>query len=199
MKKLLLVVVALALVFAVSVPSQAQGKMSLSVGGDLLLPLGSFGDAVSMGFGGSVRGQYDITPMFSAGVTVGYYTWSAKSSGIASYSFHGLPFRVFGKYYFMPEGKLRVYGMFELGLFFGSTGDITVPGTTIPGLGTFGGGTVAGASSTDFNYVPEVGLEFPLGSGKTKLDASIRYDGIATSGGSGNLGFRVGVNFPIGS
>ena len=202
MKKLLLVVVALALVFAVSVPSQAQEKMSLSVGADLLLPMGTFGDAVSMGFGGSVRGQYNITPMFSAGVETGYFTWSAKS-GDVGYSFHGIPFRVFGKYFFMPEGKLRVYGMFELGFFFGSTGDITIttPGITIPGLGTIGGGTqtVAGGSSTDFNYVPVVGVEFPVGSGKTKLDASLRYDGIATTGGSsGNLGVRVGVNFPIG-
>ena len=88
--------------------------------------------------------------------------------------------------------------MAEIGLFFGSTGDVTVPGVTFGGV-TYGGGTVSGGSSTNFNYVPAVGAEFPLGAGKTKLDASLRYDGIATSGSSsGNLGIRVGVNFPIG-
>jgi hypothetical protein len=194
MSKILVAIVVCALVFSVG-QLQAESKIALSVGGDVLLPMGTFGDAVSTGFGGSVRGQYNITPMFSAGLTVGYYTWSGKDvSGFTGPNFKGLPVRVFGKYYFMPEGeKVRVYGIAELGLFFGS---VDVPSFTILGV-TYGGGT---ESSSDFNYAPGVGVEIPLGSGSTKLDISARYDGIATSGEtSGSLGGRVGVTFPIGN
>jgi outer membrane protein W len=199
MKKLLLVVVALALVGFVSASSNAEGKIAISVGGDVLIPMGTFGDAQSTGFGGSVRGQYNVTPMFSVGLTAGYFTWSGKDRTIGGVTvkggtFKGLPVRAFGKYYFMPETeKVRFYGIAEVGMFFGS---VDVPAVQTP-FGPIGGGT---ASSTDFNYAPGIGVEFGLGSGNTKLDISARYDGIAASGGSsGSLGARVGVNFGLGN
>lgn len=126
---------------------------------------------------------------------MGYYVWSGKDvGGFTVPNFKGLPIRVFGKYYFMPEGeKVRVYGIAELGLFFAS---VDVPEQTIGGY-TIGGGSV---SETDFNYAPGVGAEFGLGSGNTKLDVSIRYDGVSATGGSnGSIGARVGVNFPLGN
>jgi hypothetical protein len=192
MKNILLAVLVLAMMVG---GANAASKLSLSVGPDVLIPMGTFGDGYSIGFGGSVRGQYDVSPMASVGVTIGYFTWSGKDvNGFTLPNFKGLPFRVFGKYYFMPTGGTRVYGIAELGLFFGSVGDVT---QTVPGFGTI---TVSGGSSTDFNYAPGVGVELPLGSGSTKLDVSIRYDGIATSGSSsGSLGARVGINFPLGS
>lgn len=203
MQKFLAVFVALVLVVLMSTSMNAQGKMVLSVGGDVLIPMGTFGDAQSTGFGGSVRGQYNFTPMFSAGLTVGYYTWSGKDQTIAGATvkggtFKGVPVRAFGRYYFMPESeKVRFYGIAEIGLFFGS---VDVPAITINtplGPITSGGGS---ASSTDFNYAPGLGVEFGLGSGNTKLDVSARYDGIATSGSSsGSLGARVGVNFGLGN
>jgi len=194
MKKVLLAIVVLTLVFTVSNLSPAAGKLSLSVGADVLLPMGTFGDLVSTGFGGSVRGQYDFTPLASGGLTIGYYTWSGKDIEGFKANFKGVPVRVFGKYYFMPEGeKVRVYGMAELGLFFGS---VDVPGVQTA-FGTIGGGS---ASETDFNYAPELGAEFALGGGGTKIDVSLRYDGISATGGSdGSIGARVGVNFPLGN
>ncbi|HCV42621.1 MAG TPA: hypothetical protein DGH68_03985 [Bacteroidetes bacterium] len=194
MKNLLLAVVLLALVVGFGNSSSA-GPISLSVGGDVLMPMGTFGDAYSMGFGGSVRGQYKITPMFSAGLTVGYYTWSGKDvNGFKAPTLSGLPIRAYGLYYFMPEAeKMRVYGMLELGFFMSS---VTVPAQVVGGI------TVSpetSLSSTDFNYAPGLGIEFPLGSGSTKLDISVRYDGISATGGTnGSLGARVGVNFGLG-
>lgn len=197
MKKLLAVVVVLVLVGGTA---SAEGKISLGVGPDVLLPMGTFGDAVNIGFGGSVRGQYDFTPMFSAGLTVGYFTWSAKdqTGGLVKMpTLKGLPIRVYGKYYFMPEGGARFYGIAELGFFIAS---VTVPAQTI----TIGGFTYStpevSNSETDFNYAPGVGVELPMGSGNTKLDISVRYDGIATSGNtSGSLAARVGINFGLGN
>lgn len=199
MKKIFAVVVAFALLALMSAGSNAQGKIALSVGGDVLIPMGNFGNAYSTGFGGSVRGQYNITPMFSAGLTVGYYTWSGKDQNLGFITvkggtFKGVPVRAFGKYYFVPESeKVRFYGIAEIGMFFGS---VDVPPINTP-FGPIGGGS---ASSTDFNFAPGVGVEFGLGSGNTKLDVSARYDVIATSGSSsGSLGARVGVNFGLGN
>lgn len=199
MKKIFAVVVAFALLALMSAGSNAQGKIALSVGGDVLIPMGDFGKAHSTGFGGSVRGQYNITPMFSAGLTAGYYTWSGKDQNLGFITvkggtFKGVPVRAFGKYYFAPESEqVRFYGIAEIGMFFGS---VDVPPINTP-FGPIGGGS---ASSTDFNFAPGVGVEFGLGSGNTKLDVSARYDVIATSGSSsGSLGARVGVNFGLGN
>jgi len=207
MKKLLVSVVVLAMLVGMSSSSMAQGKMALSVGGDLLLPMGTFGDVASTGFGGSVRGLYNINPMAAVGLTLGYYTWGGKDlSGGTGVTYtggglSGIPIRAFGMYYFMPEKeKIRVYGILELGFFISSVSDVTIPAQDLGGGFVIPAQTVEGGSSTDFNYAPGIGAEFALGSGSTKLDVSVRYDGIATEGEtSGSIGFRVGVNFPLGN
>jgi len=162
----------------------------------VLVPTGTFGDAYSIGFGGSARGQYDFTPMLSAGLNLGYYTWSAKDvpAGYSKPTFSGVPVRAYGKYYFMPPKTPRVYGMFELGLFFWSS-KVDLPSYTIGGV-TYGGGT-ASATGSDFNIAPGFGIEIPAGNNLT-MDLSARYDIILTSGNStGDLGVRVGLNFGL--
>ncbi|MCK5573149.1 MAG: hypothetical protein KAJ12_10330 [Bacteroidetes bacterium] len=177
-------------------------KMEVSVAGDVLIPIGSWSDAVGVGFGGDAQFQYNFTPVMSGGVTIGYFTWGGKDvGGFDTGGYSGIPFRVFGKYYFMPAKKkgVRVYGSVELGLFFGSTGDIeyTIP-SFIPGTpGTTS--TISGASSTDFNYVIAVGADMPISKdGRTKLTGNVRWDAIASSSSANNFGFRVGVQFGIG-
>jgi len=58
MKKSLIVL--FALFIAVSVNAQ---NINLSVGGELSMPMGTFGDAAGIGFGGTVRGEYPILRM----------------------------------------------------------------------------------------------------------------------------------------
>jgi hypothetical protein len=198
MKKSLLVVAVLALAGLTAVSANAQEKFNLGVGADVLVPVGDFGDGYKIGFGGTVRGQYDFTPMLSGGATLGYFTWSAKDvpAGVTAPSFSGLPIRVYGKYYFMPPKTPRVYGMFELGMFFWSW-EYEVPSYTIGGQ-TFGGGTISETGS-DFNIAPGFGVEIPAGS-NMMMDISGRYDVIMTSGSSsGNLAVRVGLNFMLGN
>ncbi len=197
MKKVLLGFVVLILAVSFTTPMNAQGKMAWGVAGDLMLPIGDFSNAVKMGFGGDGRFQYDLTPMAALHGTVGYFTWSGKDitdpftgATASGPSFKGFMIRVGGKYYFMPAGKLRVYGLAEIGLFFSST---EAPTIQTP-FGTIGGGSV---SNTNFTYAPALGVEIP--AGKINVDLSVRYDGIATSGSTtSNIGFRAGVNFPIG-
>jgi opacity protein-like surface antigen len=184
MKPFLTAVLVVALFVCVG-SSQAAGKFSLNVGGDVLIPVGDFGDRAGVGFGGTVRGEYMVDPMFSIGVTAGYITWSGKDitipglGTISGTSASGIPLRAMGKYYFMPAGKsARVYGIAEVGVFISTT---------------------SGASSTDFNYAPGLGVEFPI-SDNAKIDVGARWDAIATSGvSSNNVGVRVGVLFPLGN
>jgi hypothetical protein len=203
MKHLFVTIVLLAMLFLTVSPSQAAGKMSAGAGLDVLLPLGTFGDVNSVGFGGSGIFQYDINPRFAVTGKLGYWVFGGKDysqSGvtISGPSFSGFTIRGGGKYYFMPAGRTRVYGMGELGLFFGSSGDITVPGVTIPGFGTVGGGTISGGSSTNFVLAPIIGVELPFGGKGNTIDISARYDLVLTSGSSsGSLGLRGGVNFAI--
>ena len=203
MKNLLVAGLVLAVLALVASPLSAQGKMALGIGGDVLLPMGDFKDAVSTGFGGSARFQYEVAPMFAVGATTGYFTWGAKditSHGITvtGASFKGIPVRVFGKYYFMPEGPARIYGIAELGMFFGSAGDVTIPAVVVGGVTVRPAQTVSGESQTKFNYAPGLGVEIPIGTGKTTMDISARYDAIATDPSANNVAVRVGVNFPIG-
>ena len=190
MKKLALVAMVMALVLMVSASALAQGKMAVSVGPDILLPMGTFGDGYNLGIGGTAQFDYALTPMFVLTGKTGYLTWSAKSlpSGISA-SYGGVPFLVGGKYFFMPEGKVRAYGHFELGFMFGS---FSTSGTA-PGYGSY---SVSG-SSTDFAIAPAVGVEIPAGA-KGAIDISARYFMIMTTGNSsGNLGFRAAYKMAI--
>ena len=219
MKKFLLAVVVLAMVVAISSPSSAAGKMLIGVGGDVLIPMGDFGDAQSTGFGGSARFQYNVTPMFSAGLMAGYFTWSGKDQTFADFTilgpfgsstvvaggtvsgpdFKGVPVRAFGKYYFMPAGKkARVYGIAEVGVFFVSEDVAT---TTILRPTSFTTFTISRQASTDFSFAPGVGVEIALGSGNSSVDISARYDGVTHGAGDaigGSIGGRIGVNFGVG-
>jgi hypothetical protein len=182
----------------VSGRASAQGLISLGIGADVLVPTGTFGDAYSIGYGVSARGEYTFLPMVTGGVSLGYNTFSAKDvpAGYDKPKFSGVPFRVYGKYFFMPPHTPRVYGMLEMGLFFWSE-SVSLPAYVVPGYGTIGGGTRSD-SGTNFNLAPVVGVEIPAG-GNLMMDLSARYDIIFTSGNSvGNFGIRAGVQFPVG-
>jgi len=190
MKKLALVAIVMALVCMMSASASAQGKMAVSVGPEVLLPMGAFGDGYGVGFGGTAQFDYSVMPMLVLTGKAGYLTWSAKDapSGVSA-SYGGVPFLVGAKYFFMPEGKVRAYGHFELGFMFGS---VSVSGSA-PGVGSYSGSV----SSTDFAINPAVGVEIPAGA-KGAIDISARYFMIMTTGNSsGNLGFRAAYKFAI--
>ena len=203
MKKLFVTVCVLVLAAAMVAPASAQSKIALNIGGDVLLPLGTFADVQSVGFGGDVTGEYTVMPELNLTATLGYFTWGGKdfSEGgvtLAGASFHSIPFMVGAKYYFMPaNANLRVYGAAQLGLFFsgttvkfGGTPPVVVGGVTIfPGTPA----REETVSSSDFVFAPVVGIEAPV-SPTGKIDAAVKFYIIS---GSTNLGIRVGYKFGI--
>jgi hypothetical protein len=195
MKKIALLATVVALVMFVSFNASAQ-KISLNIGAEVMLPMGSFGDQVGVGFGGTARGEYSFTPMISGTFTTGYITWGGKSvGGFDLGNFHGIPILIGGKYYFQPEGKTRFYGMFELGFMIFSVSTPAIPGVTVGGV-TYGGVASGSVSETDFTIVPTVGVEIPAGA-KGAIDISAKYFLITSTGTAGNIGARVGYKFFI--
>jgi hypothetical protein len=188
MKKLALIASVMALVVMMSFSASAQGKMWLNVGGDVLLPLGSFSDATSIGFGGTVKFEYSFMPELNGTFTTGYLLWSGKDEAP---NYHGIPIMVGAKYFFMPGGKAkpRVYGAFDMGLMIFGVGSKSY---TV-GPYTFESQSV---SETDFAIAPAVGVEFPI-SDAGVLDISAKYLLITSTGSASNLGVRIGYKFPL--
>jgi hypothetical protein len=181
MKKLLLVVVALAVV-ALGTSYAQPGKISFGVGADIALPMSSgFSDGWGIGIGGTAKGYYLFNDMVTFTATAGYMTFSGKElNGFKAGSWSMIPVVVGGRYYFGPaESKFRLYGAFEMGLIFSSYTQAT---QTIGGF-TFGGGSVSGS---DFTYQPQIGFE------ASKFDVAARLLGVS---GATCVGFRVGYIF----
>ena len=154
----------------------AQGKMAVGIQAGIALPMGDFGDAYKMGFGGTGTFAYHINPMLDVTGSVGYLTWSGKD---ADYTFSSIPVLVGARYYF-GQGKFHPYVAGELGMYF-STFD--VPAVTIPGFGTFGGGSESGS---DFGFGAGAGFLYQL-SPKLDLDVNAKFSSISSSGSSSSF------------
>ncbi len=112
--KHLLSVILLAVLFTGFI--NAQGKMALGVQGGIALPMGDFGDAYDMGFGGTATFAYHINPMLDITGSIGYLTWSGKD---LDYTFSSVPVLAGVRYYF-GQDKFHPYITGELGMHFTS-------------------------------------------------------------------------------
>lgn len=176
MKKILVTIVALFLFVGIS---QAQTKMSLGVGANVALPMGSFGDVASIGFGGGAKFEYELQPNFYLTGSGQYLIFSAKDD-IIGVDWSIIPILAGAKYFFSPA----VYGMAEIGMNFWSTT------AKIPAI-TFGGTVIRPAqevstSGSDFGFAFGGGYELAMGKGA--LDLSVKYQQYASSTGAINVG-----------
>ena len=80
--------------------------MSVGAGLDLMLPMGSFGNQWSTGFGGTGEFDYAVSTHTSVTGKIGYLTWSGKQSFYSnlstsnfSASYSGVPLLIGVKYY----------------------------------------------------------------------------------------------------
>ena len=193
-------VTAIVLLTSVSAPAQ-QNNMAVGAGFDVMLPVASFGNQWSTGFGGTAQFDYAVSTHTTLTGKIGYLTWSGKqsyysSSAISNFSasYGGVPLLVGVKYYphlFLTQSQspVRVYGHFEIGFMFGST---SVSGSYNSYFGNYSIST--STSKTDITLVPSVGAEIPVVP-KGDIDISIRYFDIASHG---NIGLRAGYRMTIG-
>lgn len=178
MKKVLSLIVVLVLFAGYT---NGQSKITLGVGGTLALPMGTFADASSMGFGGLVRGEMGFGSIIGT-ASIGYLSFPGKditedffgTTITYSASFSAIPILVGAKYSFAPA----LYGSVEAGL-----NMLTV---TAKASGA-GYSSEASTSETKFGFAVGVGYQL------SNIDIILKYQNLGTPDGGDALNF-VGVN-----
>lgn len=175
MKKLLLLT-AVAGLFAFSSVNAQTKAPKLSVGAEFAFPMGDFGDAVDFGFGGSLQYQHPVAANLLLTGSAGYTSFKFKEETVGGVTFGGgsfgtIPVKAGARYYF---GENFFAGA-ELGAGF-STED---------------------NGSTAFIYSPGIGVDFPV-SDKGSVELGARYEAwSANSTTNGFIGLRAAFNFGL--
>jgi hypothetical protein len=135
---------------AVPAPSPAAASAAkLTIGADAAfqLPLGNFADVTGMGFGGLLRGEYNLIPNLNGTLRAGYiYSLKKDTAGFKT-AVDNIPIWVGGKY-FINE---MIFAGAELGL--------NMLKTRVDGSVDLGGISVGGSgSSTENKFGANVGV-----------------------------------------
>lgn len=167
MKRIAAVVCAIILVvsFASAQSLWGQGKMSVGVGGELSLPMGSWGDDVGIGFGGVGLFQYGLNENLLLTGQLGYTLWTEKDQGGVKTSGSALTI-LGGAKYALPTVSQGFYALAQAGIYSASI-TVDVPPVVVWGV-TIGGGKVT-SSDSKFVICPGVGYQFG------NIDASVKY------------------------
>jgi hypothetical protein len=198
MRKSLLVV---ALVLFSATTFAQNGRVSLGL--ELAIPGGDYGDNAGTGFGGSLRYEHPVGDNIGLMGTVGYLTYGKKELDFgygvkAEYTNSMIPIMVGGKYYFTDQQD-GFYINLQLGLTMLTTKyeipDYTVFGVTIPGSSETN-------SESAFTWSPGVGyalenLDFSVNYFAFSYEASSTINGIEyTTDYSGSwIGLRAAYVF----
>lgn len=161
MKKLFFSALTLAATFFAAT-NDANAQIALGAQGGLSVPLGTFGDAANVGFGGNLQGSYFVNPKLAVGANFSYYTFGAKNvpSGIsASATILGLTPNV--QFFFTEEG-FRPYVGTDLGYY-------------ILGSSVSGGGVSISTSEGYFGIAPHAGFLYSFSS-NLALNFNIKYN-----------------------
>ena len=178
MKKIITsVVVAISLICVSSVSKAQDGRFS--IGAEIGLPMGDFGDAAGLGIGGSIRYEAPMGDHIGLTGTAGYISFSGKEIlGFKLESSYLIPLQAGLKYYF-DEQQSGFYAQAELGFHMYKSSEATVDLTT----GTI---TFEDKAKAAFSYAPEIGYHLE------SLDFGVRYQLVSTEGSTTSyLGFRI--------
>lgn len=175
MKKLLLLTAVAGLFAFTSVNAQTRAP-KFSVGAEFAFPMGDFGDVADFGFGGSLQYQHPVAANLLLTGSAGYTSFKFKDITEGGITFEGgnagyIPVKAGARYYF---GESFFAGA-ELGASF-STED---------------------EGSTAFVYSPGIGVDFPV-SDKGSIELGARYEGWSYDGGTNSfIGLRLAYNFGL--
>lgn len=185
MKKALLFVLVL---FLAVTTSNAQ-KFSLSVGPEVALPMGDFGDFAGTGFGGTVRFEYPFNNQLVGIVDAGYLMWGGEEFDLGGFGkvttdYSAIPILAGVKYYFGPN----FYALAQAGIHmftFDAESEISFLGSTTK--------TSSSASESKFGAGAGIGYELALGS--MMLDLNAKYQMVADD--LSYVGVRAGLKFGL--
>lgn len=177
MKKLTTFLVALFLIAGISGNVNAQIGIGANAG--LAMPMGDFGDAYNMGFGGSVYGQYTLSDQMTLGLNIGYYSFGGKNlPANTDLSWSYIPVVADFKYMLSKENFMPYLG---LGLgFYNASSKVELMGISVS------------ASESKFGFAPMAG--FWMGE-DFKWGANLSYNIVSDAS---YLGINIGIVYPLG-
>jgi hypothetical protein len=179
MKRLGLVILAVAACLIAARPVMAQGSLRYGVSAGVLMPLGDYGKADKMGFVGGAGATYWL-----AGQPIGIrgdlsYSQSSHDAGIA--------------------GNTKIIGGMASVVYALNPASAPARIMLTGGLGFYNvkadfGGT--SASSSKIGFGGGAAVAFKLGTGSTRLVVASRFTSVSTTGGSTTfLPITVGLTF----
>ncbi len=185
MKKLFILL--FALVLLVGTTQAQKGSMAVGVNAGIALPMGTFGDAVGMGFGGNGEFMYMVNNNIALTGSVGYLTWAYDDALGFDGSFSSIPI-LFGARYYFGASKTKFYALAKLGIY-ASTASYTY---TYNWFG-FNQTEDISVSNSDFGFAFGAGVKLPIGS-KLCFDAHAKYNVVS---GDGWIDIMAGVDFAL--
>ena len=178
--------------------AKAGDNSRFSVGAELALPMGSFGDQSGTGFGGSLRYEMPVGDNLGLMLTAGYLTFGGKTIDLGGfgkfeYTNSAIPIQLGAKYYF-TEQQNGFYGQVELGVHMLSTK---------ASFDFLGISTSTTETSTAFSYAPGIGyhldnldfgLKYQLFS-ETVTSTDLFGNSVSATSSASYLGLRVAYVF----
>lgn len=171
MKKLLLLTAVAGLFAFTSVNAQTKTPR-LSIGAEFAFPMGDYGDVMNFGYGGSLQYQHPVAENLLVTGSAGYTRFQSKDiPGFGKISDGAIPIKAGARYYFGEN----FFGGAELGA----------------AISTETGG------KTGFIYSPGIGVDFPV-SDSGSIELGGRYEGWSVNGGTKSfIGLRLAYNFGL--
>lgn len=143
-----MMLLAFALIGVYQSNAQKHIVMPMYLGGEvgINVPMGDFGDAANLGFGGDAFFNYYFTPQVLLNASFGFFTWGSDVEGV---TFTNLPLMAGVLYEFNAKGFTPYVGA-EIGLNFFS------------GKYSSGFGQTFSSSKTKFGFAPTFGIVAPM-------------------------------------
>jgi opacity protein-like surface antigen len=148
-------------------------------------PTGDAGDAMDLGFQGTLVTNYMLTPAFGVGADIGYHWWGVKDEFVpagAEANSNLIQATAQGSYMFATSGKMMPYLKGGLGIY---RSQAEVSGATDPLLNQ-------DITSSDFGYNVGGGMNWNV-SPMYQMGVGALYHSVQTDGESTNF-YTVGVN-----
>ncbi len=176
--------------FGLSQFTFAQGSISYGLNGEFAIPIGDFGDAANLGFGGTGTIQMQTTDNFFLFLRSGYIRWGGKDINVfgvnVSSNYSAIPIMGGGAIYLGSENP-RVYLFGELGVHvFKASAESNFLDPITGNLQT----ASASSTETEFSAAPGIGVIF---GEETQVSIAGRFNYVTDK--LSYIGFRIGILF----